>query len=106
MQWLLQFRFEVGFELGGGELEAEGMTAPKANVFGPHVAGVVNRDVVSKQHTAYGMSDHFQICLSFKERVSASACVLSSLRSLFDYVNVMAQEPTDVVNFLFEFVVA
>lgn len=59
MQWLLQFRFEVGFELGVGELEAEGMTAPKANVFGPRVAGVVNRDGVTKQHTGYGMVDHF-----------------------------------------------
>jgi hypothetical protein len=35
MQRLLQMRFKVGFEIASGELEAERMTAPKANVFRP-----------------------------------------------------------------------
>jgi hypothetical protein len=106
MRWLLRIRFEAGFQLGGGELEAEGMTAPKANVFRPQTANGVNRDVVTKHHTRYGMSDHFQICLCFKKRVPASACVLGRRRTFFDYVNVVAQESADVVDFLVEFVVA
>jgi hypothetical protein len=44
---LLQIGFEVAFEFGGGELEAEGMTASKANVFRPQIADVVNGDVVT-----------------------------------------------------------
>jgi hypothetical protein len=106
MQWFLQIRFEVGFELVGGEPEAEGMTAAKANVFRPLTAGVVNRDVVTKYHTSHGMSDHLESCLCFKERVPASACVFSCLRVFFDDVNAMTQEPADVVNFLFESVMA
>ena len=106
MQWLLQTRFEVRFELVVGEPEAEGMTAAKANVFRPLPAGVVNRDVVTKHHTSHGMSDHLDSCLCFKERVPASACVLSCLRVFFDDVNAMTQEPADVVNFLFETVMA
>jgi len=66
MQWLLQIRFDVVFELVGGESEVEGMTAAKANVFRPLTAGVVNRDVVTKHHTSHGMSDHLEICLCFK----------------------------------------
>ena len=103
MQWLLQIRFV--FELGVGESEVEGMTAAKANVFRPTIAGVVNRDVVTKHHTSHGMSDHLESCLCFKERVPAPACVFSSLRVFFDNVNAMTQEPADVVNFLFEFVI-
>ena len=106
MQWLLQIRFHVGFELIECEPEAEGMTAAKANVFRPLTAGVVDRDVVTKHHTSDGMSDHLESCLCFKEWVPASACVFSSLRVFFDDVNAMTQEPADVVNFLFEFVIA
>jgi len=58
---LLQIRFEVGFEFARGELEAEGMTAPKANVFRPQIADVVNPDVVTKHNTSEGMSDHLEI---------------------------------------------
>jgi len=79
MQWLLQVRFEIGFELFGGESEAERMTAAQANVFGPLTAGVVNRDVMTKHHAAEGMSDHFECWLCFKERVSASAGVFTGL---------------------------
>ena len=104
MQWLLQIGFEVGFELVGGEPEAEGMTAVKANVFRPLTAGVVNSDVVTKHHTSHGMSDHLESCLCSAERVPASACVFSRLRVFFDNVNAMTQEPAEVVNFLFEFV--
>ncbi|HET9788407.1 MAG TPA: hypothetical protein VFP47_14820 [Pyrinomonadaceae bacterium] len=104
MQWLLRIRFEVG--IVGDELEAEGMTAPKADVVHPQSAGVVNRDVVTKHHTSHGMSDHLEICLCFQERVSASACVFNCRQTFFDYVNAMAQESADVVDFLFEFVVA
>jgi len=106
MQRLLQIRFEVGFAFAGGELEAEGMTAPKANVFRPQTADVVNRDVVTKHNACHRMPDHLEIGLCFKERVPASACVFSCLRVFFDYVNAMTQEPADVVDFLFEFVVA
>jgi len=106
MQSLHQIRFDVGFELVGGELEAKGMTAPKTNVFRPPAAGAVNRDVMTKHHTSDGMSDHLEICLCFKKRVSASACVFSCCRVFFDYVNSMAQEPADIVDFLFEFIMA
>jgi len=106
MQSLHQIRFDVGFELVGGELEAKGMTAPKTNVFRPQAAGSVNRDVMTKHHTSDGMSDHLEICLCFKKRVSASACVFSCGRAFFDYVNSMAQEPADIVNFLFELITA
>jgi hypothetical protein len=106
MQCLLQIRFEVRFELVGVELEAEGMTAAKANVLRPLTAGVVNRDVVTKHHTSHGMSDHLESCLCFKEWVPAATCVFSCLRVFFDDVNAMTQEPTHVVNFLFEFVMA
>jgi hypothetical protein len=102
MQWLLQIRF--GFELVVGEPEIEGMTAVKANVFGPTTAGVVNRNVVTKDHTFHGMSNHLESCLCFNERVPASACVFSCLGVLFDDVNAMTQEPAEVVNFLFKFV--
>ena len=104
MQWLLQIRFEIEFDLIGGEPETEGMTAAKANVFRPLTAGVVNRDVVTEHHTSDGMSDHLESCLCFKERVPASACVFSCLRVFFNDVNAMTEEPADVVNFLFEFV--
>ena len=80
------------------------MTAAKANVFRPTIAGVVNRDVVTKHHTSQGMSDHLESCLCFNERVPASACVFCCLRVFFDDVNAMTHEPADVVNFLFEFV--
>ena len=106
MQWLLQLRFEVGSELVGGEPEAEGMTAAKANVFRPLTAGVVNRDVVTKHHTSHGMSDHLESSLCFNERVAASACVFGCFRVFFDNVNAMTEEPADVVNFLSEFVMA
>jgi hypothetical protein len=102
MQWLLQIRF--GFELVVGEPEIEGMTAVKANVFGPTTTGVVKGNVVTKHHTFHGMSDHLESCLCFNERVPASTCVFSCLRVLFDDVNAMAHEPAEVVNFLFEFV--
>ena len=52
------------------------------------------------------MTDHLEICLYFKERVSAAACVFSCLRASLDYVNAMAQQAADVADFLFEFVVA
>jgi hypothetical protein len=105
MQRLLQIRFEVGFELVGAELEAKRMTASKTNVFHPRTAGVVTRDVVTKHHTLHRMADHLEICLCFKERVPALACVFNCLRACLDYVNPMAQEPADIVDFLFEFVV-
>ena len=89
-----------------GELEAKRMTAPKTNVFGPQTAGVISRDVMTKHHTAHGMSDHFEIGLCFKKRVSASACVFSCLRIFFDYMNAMAQQSAEIVDFLFELVVA
>ena len=79
MQWLLQIRFEVGFEIVGGEPEAEGMTAVKANVFRPFTAGVVNRDVVTKQHTSQRMFDYFETCLCLEKRVPTPACVFSRL---------------------------
>src|SRR5215467_2625524 len=79
------------------------MTAPKTNVFCPQTARLINRDVVTEHHTSQGMSDHLEICLCFKERVSASAGVFSCLRVFFDYVNAMTHESTDIVDFLFEF---
>ena len=102
MQWLLQIGFV--FELVVDESEVEGMTAAKANVFRPTIAGVVNRDVVTKRYTSHGMSDHFETWFCFNERVPAAACVFSSFRVFLDDVNAMTQEPADVVNFLFEFV--
>ena len=104
-KWLLQIGFESGFGFVSGELETEGMAAPQANVFGPRVACVVDRDVVTKHHTFQGMPDYLEIRLCFDERVPASACVFGCGRAFFDYVNAMAQESTYVVNFLFEFVV-
>jgi hypothetical protein len=106
MRLLLQIGFEVGFELVGDEAEAERMTAAKANVFCPITAGVVNGDVMTKHHASHGMSDHHECCLCFKEWVPASTCVFSCLRVFFDDVNAMTQEPADVVNFLFEAVMA
>jgi hypothetical protein len=106
MQWSLQIRFEVGFELGCGESEAEWMTAVKTNVFRPTTAGVVNRYVMTQDHTCHGMSDHLEICLCFKERMPAPAGVFSCLRVFFDDVNAMTQKPAEIVNFLFEFVMA
>ena len=102
MKWLLQVRFV--FELVVGKPEIEGMTAAKANVFGPTTTGVVNRDVVTKQHTSHGMPDYLESWLCFNERVPAPACVFSCLRVFFYDVNVMTQESAEVVNFLFEFV--
>lgn len=93
MQWLLQIRFEVGFEFVGGELEAERMTAPKTNVFRPQTARVASNDVMAEHHTSQRMTDHREISLRFKEWVPASACVFSCFRAFTDYVNAMAQEP-------------
>ena len=82
------------------------MSATQTNVFRPQPADVINRDVVTKHHTAHGMTDHFEICLYFKERVSAPARVFSRVRAFLDYVNTMAQQAADVVDFLLELVVA
>jgi hypothetical protein len=103
MQSLLLIRFQLA---AGGEPEAKGMTATKADVFGPLASSLVNRDEVAKYNAAHRVPDHGERSLCLDERVPTSARVFSCFRSALHNVDAMAEEPAGVINFLLEFVMA
>src|SRR4030095_3111083 len=102
MQVLLLIRFR----LARGEPEAEGMTAAKTNIFGPLATSLVDSDQVANHHTGQRVPDPGKRSFCLEKRVPAAARILGSSRSRFHNMNAMAKEPAEVVNPLFEFVMA
>jgi len=95
------------FELTvGGELEAEGMTATDADVFGPLASNLVDRKEVAKRYAGQRVPDQGERFFCLDERVSTSARVLSCFRSRFHNMDAMAKKSAEVVNSLLEFVMA
>jgi hypothetical protein len=103
MRSLLQIRFEL---TASGVPEAEGMTATKADVFGPLASNPVDGEEVAKHYAGQWVPDHRERSLWLEKRVTASARVFSCFRSLFHNMDAMAEESASVVNSLLEFVMA
>ncbi|HKO98683.1 MAG TPA: hypothetical protein VJU86_16915 [Pyrinomonadaceae bacterium] len=101
MQSWLRIRFR---EVASGKPEAEGMTATKADVFGPVISNLVDCEEVAKQHARQRMPDQGEASLFFDERVSTSARVFSRFGSRIHNMDAMAQEAAGIVHSLFKLV--